>query len=207
MMKKAIITAVAVLQILICFAGCSSGENAGLYQKGLEVSKIMEEMVDSESYANIMGAPNMLEEKRSQAAQVELSEPVCTYELILPDKDELVVKSGMADISDWAKLSRPLKEQIGNRVSFQTFASIINASMGSETLAFCSLYTAIIKDESIKCSSPVTYLYVFDIDTAVAVTFGDGSATGCFLFAKDMYSTKGLDELFEPVGIEYKNIK
>ncbi len=205
-MKK-IVSAVAVLSLILCFVGCSSGKSADLYTKGLEVSTLMEEMLGNESYMNIMGAPNMVEEKVSQVSKIELSEPVDVYELSLPDASELALKSGFVDLSDWSKLSPSLKEQLENRIGFQMVANLINASQGSDTIAFCSLYTAIIRDDGILCKKPVTYLYVFDIDTAVAVTFSGYLAQGNFLFADDLYSTESLDELFKPFGIGFKSIK
>ncbi len=191
----------------LSFVGCSSGKSDDLYTKGLEVTNIMEEMVDSENYANIIGVPNMGDEKKAQVAQVDLSDPVAVYELSLPNIDELIVKLGFEDYPDWIKLTPSLKEQIENKMGFATFANMINSAQGSETIAFCSIYTAIIKDKSIACEKPVTYLYVFDIGTAVAVTFSDGAAQGNFLFADDFYSTEALDELFKLFGVGYKIIK
>lgn len=205
-MKKLCLVMAFALFTLV-FAGCESGKSEDLYAKGLEITQLMKEMVDSESYMEIMGAPNMIEDRGSEMSELELSDPVAVYEISLPDIDEFVIKSGFADLSDWNKLSPALKNQLKNRMGFATVANLINASYGSDAIAFCSLYNAIIRNDSSFGEEPVTYLYVFDTDTAVAVTFSGYSAQGIFLFAEDLYSTDGLDEIFEPFGIEYKNIK
>ena len=56
------------------------------------------------------------------AARGETIEQACAVHGT--DADELVVKSGLADISDWSKLSPELKDQLKNRVGFATVATV-----------------------------------------------------------------------------------
>ncbi|MBE6571262.1 MAG: hypothetical protein E7656_03305 [Ruminococcaceae bacterium] len=204
-MKK-ICLFLAIIMLALPFAGCSA-KNVDLYKEGLSVASIMHEMVNSEEYADMMGVPNLLEDVTERVKELDFSKPESVYKLSLPTSEELVKNMGIADTYGWDNIPDTLKTQIENRVGFSTVANMINSTMGQEYIAFCSLYSAVVKNEAISAKEPVTYLYVFNAGIGVAVTFTDGLAQGTFLFEKDLFATDELEQTFAPFGIGFAEIK
>ena len=204
-MKK-ICLSLAIIMLALPFAGCSA-KKADLYKEGISVTTVMQEMVNSEEYADMMGVPNLLEDVTEKVKELDFSKPEYVYELSIPSAEELVKNMGIADTYGWDNIPETIKTQIKNRVGFATVANMINSIQGSECVAFCSLYSAVIKDDTISVKEPVTYLYVFDASIAVAVTFTNGSAQGNFIFSKDLYATTELEYIFDPFGISFAEIK
>ena len=173
-----------------------TGEQA-LYEIGLDLISVMDEMLRSEEYAQIIGASGW----ESLAETVNTNDydtPSAVYSISLPDLTDLLRAVGVYDSELWEDLSGRLKEQIENKVSFSTIVSLINSRQGVQETAFSSVYTAIRHDKEIKVGKAVTYLYVFEEGTPIAVTFSKtGGVTGQFVFMEETGSLSEMRSVFE----------
>ena len=205
-MKK-ICFILAIFVVFTMFLPACASKTADLYDKGLEVVSVMEEMLNSREYGEIMGAPDLFKDLIVSVAETDFSYPAVVYKLSLPSTEVLIKKAGLADASLYSKLSDDLKEQIENRMNFATVASVINGTQGNEKLAFASLFSAIVNDKSIECEKPITYLYIYENGICVGVSFKNGTAQGNFVFLDDFSPETYMGDIFGSIGIEYSVIK
>lgn len=198
-MKRIVFIILSFLMILN-FAGCSDSQNKELYRVGLDLISVMDEMIGSEEYSEMIGGKSF----KSLVQTVDTGDynlPIGVYRIDLPEAQELLKLLKVSDLEDWNRLSENLKKQIENKVSFSAIISILNAKKGSEYVAFSSVYTAMDKNTKFKIEKPVVLLYVFEKGEPIAVTFSEtGSVSGQFLFLDEIKSDSEIKEFFK----EYK---
>ena len=171
-----------------------------LYTIGTDLISVMNEMIQSEDYADIIGA-NDVEALIETVDTNDYASPVAVYCVSLPDITELFEITGNDDMNQWNNLSGNLQRQIENRVSFSTIVNIINSQQGSQKITFSSLYTAFDKNENIKVDETTIYLYVFEEGTPIVITFSeDGGVSGQFVFLEDIDTLSNVRTALE----EYK---
>jgi len=89
-------TAALMLCLALLLAGCTAGEGSGvtgeqpstastLYQRGLEVAALIDEMVHSDSYFRLMTAGDSLAAEVSRLAEGQYTTPAEAYRITVPD--------------------------------------------------------------------------------------------------------------------------
>lgn len=209
-MKKIILFSLALL-FLFSVSACATSEDKEstereLYKIGLDLISVMDEMVGSAEYADIMatGSVNQL------AASVDTNDydsPVAVYRITLPKSDKFVKLAGNFDEDRWNSLSKNLQKQIENRFTFSAIANIINSSFGSTNLAFSSMYTAYEENKGINIKRTTVFLYIFEEGTPIAVTFSkSGGVNGQFVFLDGIESLSDARTVFEPLDCSVKRV-
>ena len=189
-MKKAITMWMLMLFIsamLACGAGgafCESAE-PDYVRIGLEVTGLMSEMVDSETYLSMLGSVSAFADVREQVNTHDYDRPVAVYSLRLKDPNALFKAMALKDAKSteaWNSLPPELQDQLMMRISLRSMCSGINAKMGTDAIAFSAVATAVVVKEALTGDGPENYLYIFEEGTPILVSFGYHSAAGYFLF-------------------------
>ncbi len=201
-MKKILgIIALALTVVLaFSFAGCgkdtvdSKPQTKSLYDHGLELISLMEEMATSDSYVPMYSGSNDLKEIVSVVGTGDYTEPKAVYKLIV-NKDILRILTGMQIEGD---LSDELTEYVSSR-TYSTIPTQINAKGGANVLAAASVCTAGKTFVSTEADNNAIYLYTFENGLPVMVTFTEGednavSASGCFIFY-DEFPSDSIDDM------------
>lgn len=203
MKKLAILVALAILTLSVC--GCSAAvgsDEDDLYDLGIEAVKNEKKLLASDEYAEINDVHDSLV---SVAKGVDLSDckhPNEVYKVTLADAEAFYEEMLQGSV-DWNELSDFLKEQLMEKMTLQAAMTQQNATYGVEVIAATALYTATAHGDGIKLDAPVTYLYCYDSDVSVVVTFSEsGSATTYLVFGDE-------DELVDyakDVGFELEKL-
>lgn len=115
----------------------SSGEDA-LYDHSLELAELLEEMLSSPEYFEMMGGSARLSEVINPLMRSDLSEPESAYRAVLPEDAFLsLMNAAESDIDDFPG---PLQEFIKRKIH-HSMLSILNSQAGAETLAAASILT------------------------------------------------------------------
>lgn len=115
----------------------SSGEDA-LYDHSLELAELLEEMLSSPEYFEMMGGSAQLSEVINPLMRSDLSEPESAYRAVLPEDAFLsLMNAAESDIDDFPG---PLQEFIKRKIH-HSMLSILNSQAGAETLAAASILT------------------------------------------------------------------
>ncbi len=209
-MKKWLIKTSCVL-LCFLFAGLVACNNSpNLYQKGIEITTTMGEMVNSETYVEMMGVPSNSNIDLIKAKDYDT--PICVYKISSPSFDAFVQNLNL-DKTKLDELSENLKEQIENKYSFSTIINLLNQEVfniyGTDALVLSSSFVA-NKVFDGKISSSSMYLYTFETGKAIAVVFtpfGENKfkASGHFVFTEDISSLSKAREIFEPFGCTVEN--
>lgn len=197
---------IALLFVLICLvlniSACEKSvrkdsQDVDLYHAGLDMISIMEEMIQSEEYADIIGADGV-EELLELVDTNDYDYPTAVYSISMPEIHDLIKILDFSVADQWNGLSDNLKGQIEKKITFSTIVSMINAQQGSQRIAFSSVYTATDKNENIKVDDTIIYLYVFKEGTPIAITFSkSGSVVGQFVFLEDIDTLSNARAAFE----------
>lgn len=198
--------AVVVSLVALVLVGCHAEEDTDrkkltndrqLYSMGLDVISVMDEMMQSDSYGEIMGASGV-QDTLEMVDTNDYDSPLAVYSITMPDTEELLKLAINNDMDLWQDLSEKLKEQVENRVSFSVLVSLLNGRSGSKNIAFSSLYMAFVKNEKLKLKETKIFLYVFEEGTPIVVTFSEsGTIQGQFLFLENVKTLSDVREVFE----------
>ena len=168
-----------------------------LYEHGLDIIAMMDEMIRSDFYLDTMSSSQEIEEKASELAQGNYSKPKAVYELTVPTFATLLalLDEEMAGLEE---LSPELQAQLNTR-SASAFITQLNAMEGTTALATSSVFTASKLFVSSALSENTIYLYTFEQGHSIAIVYTPGennavSATGYFLLNEDI-STESAMEL------------
>jgi len=169
---------------------------AELYDTGMELISTMDEMLKSEEYKALFVSGNGLDSVIDTVNTDDYGSPVAVYRISMPEEKKLLKTMGYSD--SWNKLSDNLKEQVKNRLSFSSIATIINGTFGgSEKLAFSSAFIASDKLDTLTLEEPTTFLYIFEKGTPIAITFNEyGAVTGQFIFIEDTDTLSKVKSIF-----------
>lgn len=173
------------LSLLPAPAAVSAEEPQGpdYYQAGMETVAMMDEMVKSKDFILMLSGSDRTDGIRETVNTGDYGSPTAVYSVRLEDARSLVEKTYRAeDLERWNNLPDVLQEQLLKRVSVQSLCNIINGRTGTDQLAFASLVTAIVRNDSLPGGEPLSYLYFFEKGTPILVTFGYHGSSGIFLF-------------------------
>ena len=187
--KKACILLLAVFILTVSVSFCESPE-PDYYRIGLNVSALMSGMADSEAYCSLFGPQEMYREVREKVNTHDYDRPVAVYSVRLTDSKSFIEEALLKDQESrntWNSLSPALQEQVLGRFGVQSLCSIVNARMGSEYIAFCSVVTAFIREQTLASDSSGCFLYIFEKGTPILVSFGYRAASGQFLFIPEEF--------------------
>lgn len=204
MNKKKII--LLTMMLLIALSGCAGPENSkkSLYEHGMDVIELMEEMVDSSSYGSLMSDATEIEQMRQTLAAGDYTAPQAVYEIEVPTLGDILAYAESETITE--SFSDPLKKMLDNR-SASSLVNLVNSRTGAAALATSSVYTAAKTFVSSETKESTVYLYTFQNGNPIAMVFTTGedstvTATGTFLMAGgfDAASVEQLQALFLEAG-------
>lgn len=209
-MKRILLYIMAVLMALSLAACGMFGNTASekdLYKAGLELISVMDEMLQSDEYAEIIGIrvnKDVIESVNTK----DYSSPTAVYSISSPEVNDLLQQFGNYKVEDWNNLSDNLKVQIENKVSFSSVISSLNGRKGADEISFAALYTATDRKDNIKPEKPISYLYIFEKGTPIAVSFTeDGYLYGQFVFLEKTDSLSDIKSLFDAYKCDISEIE
>lgn len=216
-MRKVLCLLLAAAMCL-AFTGCStkrsdSNEKAissdkKLYRYGLEVIALMQEKANSEAYRKLMFHSNEeLMELIEAFGSDDMDEPAFAYQIELPKTEKLLKKISPETAEYYNDLSPELKEDIDNRIAGMLCTQHLS-QQGATYIACGSLLASSKEFSEMHVEQPQYFLYVFESDTAIMVTFapsGFVSASMVSLFNKKPLDATVLEEL-KAVGIKLTEI-
>ncbi|MDE6169071.1 MAG: hypothetical protein K2G28_11520 [Acetatifactor sp.] len=202
----------AVMILLFALGGCAGTDGQesrgkSLRDHGMDVISVMEEMVKSSDYADLMGnSADAVEEIRADLAAGDYASPLAVYEVSCPDIQDVLALTGGSGIMDG--FSEGLRNHLNNRAA-STLINLLNTRSGYASLAAASVYTA---GKTFVCEKPqgnTLYLYTFENGYPITVTFTAGednsmTATGTFLILEDfdIQAAEQLMTLLKGFGFE-----
>ena len=206
-MKKKFIVILTVIMILSVTACGTRKEQDSIYEQGLEVVALMDEMADSQSYVQMFTGNNQISEVIQSNTNGDYSEPVKVYEVVLQNDNSLGL---LRNDETQESMSDKLKEIISKKVNASVITQL-NAHGGSENLAASTICTAEISFVNNEVKEDVIYIYVYENTAPVAVMFSQEgndivSANGTFMFGEEFrnLTEESISELFEGL---YETIK
>lgn len=213
-MKKLCALLLSLSLAVLVLSGCGSkGEKADgalLYDKGLEVISLMDEIVSNEKYLKSYTASEELFAILEKVGNTDHVSPNAVYCLGDFPKTLLYMALG----GNTSGFSEELVELTEKKV-VQAIPTQINARGGANTLAAASVATAgcTFDAAGLADKKPFLYLYVFD-DVSCMVTFAPGeddsvSASGCFILYDgfDASSKEKVEEFFGEFGAKLSVVK
>ena len=204
---------VLALSMVFLLAACSnnareSSDNKTIYEHGIELISLMEEMAESETYFALYSGSPELQEIVSVVGSGDYAEPKAVYKIKIADD----MLSGMAEVESAGGLSDTLKEYVVSRAQ-AAVVSQINAAGGANMLAAASICTAGKTFVSDELTENAIYLYTYENAVPAIVTFTTGengavSASGSFIFYEDFKTdTAGdIEQFFAEIGAEVEEI-
>ena len=206
-MKKKFIVILTVIMILSLTACGTKKEQVSIYEQGLEVVALMDEMVDSQSYVQMFTGNMQISEVIQSNTSGDYSEPLVVYEVVLKNDNFLGL---LGNDETQESMSDELKEIINKKINASVITQL-NAYGGSENLAASTICTAGISFVNNEVKEDIIYIYVYENTAPVAVMFlqeGNDivSANGTFMFGEEFINLteEGISELFEGL---YKTVR
>lgn len=203
MKKKMLCRIMGITLALVMIAGSAClAETRSLYDHGMDVVRLMAEMVGSEDYVNLFTANTEIREVVDQLSEGDYSEPQAVYVLTAPEES----LTTMAELGALETASDGLKHHLKQRM-MTSLISQINGRSGAVKLAAASVCTAgktFVHDQA----QDAIYLYVFENTAPVAVSFATGedqtvSASGMFVLyeAFPCGSAGEMEAFFEEINV------
>lgn len=194
----------ALLAAALLLGGCQAGRpDKSLYQHGLEVVALMEEMAGNPTYLSLFSGNEAVLAVLAEAAQGDFSQPKAAYRITLPPS---------ALHSEVEGLSGALRENLEARLAAAVFTQV-NAMGGAEQLAAASICTAGKVFVSDELEENAIYLYTYENAVPAAVSFSRGedgtvSASGV-LVLYDGFSAGAAPEVkafLAELGVEVEEV-
>ena len=209
-MKKKVLVVLFVILILSLTACGSKKEQLSLYEQGLEVVALMDEMADSQSYVQMFTGNTKISELIQSNTKGDYSKPQAVYEVVL-QKDNYQGLLGNEDtqIAMSDELERIMEKKVNASLTTQ-----INAYSGSENLAASTICTVGISFVNNEVKEDVIYIYVYENTAPVAITFlqeGNDivSANGTFMFGEELMNLteESILQLFEGTYVTVQKVE
>ena len=185
-------------------------EQVFLYEQGLEVVTLMDEMADSQSYVQIFTGNTQISELIQSNTNGDYSKPQAVYEVVL-QKDNYQGLLGNEETQ--AIMSDELKGIISKKVNASVITQL-NAYGGSENLAASTICTTGVSFVNSEVKEDVIYIYVYENTAPVAVIFlqeGNDivSANGTFLFGEELtnLTEESISQLFEGLYVTVQEVE
>lgn len=181
-----------------------------LYEHGMELGELLEEMLRSPEYFDLMGGSDRLSEVIIPLMRADLSEPESAYIVELsPDALPLLMSAAEADLDS---IPGGLRDFIERRM-ISSVPSIINSQQGAETLAAASILTVsgAWPDGELEAGRYLilNYPYVCPVMVSFCGENGVVSGTATMLIgsALEEDTMDGVYELFGYLGIDGMDIR
>ena len=197
-MKRNVLSLFLALLLAFSLSACNGATTATqtLYQRGMEVVSLLDEMVGNENYLRVYSASDEMLQLLRPVAEGDYTAPKAVYRLSFANDDLLSVATG--ELSSSLDLPDTLTSYLQSRVP-SVLISQLNAQSGAEVLAASTLCTGgktFLYTEEIEAC---IYLYTFESGSPVAVAFTSGedntvSATGSFIL-NDTFSPDSEDAI------------
>lgn len=162
----------------------AGAESLDYYSIGLEVTGVLNEMVQSRDYLSLfLQNEEALKLLDTMFNTGDYNAPAAVYRLKQTDPREWM-KTLMTEEQQeqFAALSPALQDQVYIRLNGMTVMSNrINAMRGTQVLALSASLQALLTKPGLEAEEPVHYLYVFRKGVPVLVSFGWHQASGTFL--------------------------
>ena len=209
-MKRKWMMIVTVLTVLGLTACGSNKEEVSLYEQGLEVVSLMEEMANSESYIQLFTGNTEINEIIQNIAEGDYSQPAAVYEVIIPeDNYQIVFESAEVQTTMSEELERTMQKKVNAALVTQ-----INALGSSMNLAASTVCTAGKSFIDQGFEQDMIYIYTYENTAPVAITFlqeedGIVSATGSFLINEELQelTEETIALLFEDMNVTVQKVE
>ena len=162
---------------------------------GAKIVSLMNDMITSESYANLYGLPSEYDATVEKLRGADYSSPSAIYRVSIPE--ESLTAAGI----DLEKFSGDLKAYLENTL-YTSFVSQINSKMGGiSSVVVSSAYTASLSFAYDGLKTPEVYLYAFENGAPFIVVYKPGDsgaivAIGSFLIV-DGFKTDSAEQIAE----------
>lgn len=182
-----------------CFLsiGCKASTQ-DLYNYGLNMATVMEQMVKNEDYVNMIGKDNDL----TKYIANDYDAPIDVYKILYPSNNELIKYD--ENYNEINNLPSDIKDYIIQRYNFTvTITEILfdNCNFNDIDISTSFYYEEKI-DETIK--DRVALLYIFETGVPIIVIFepqnGYIDATSLFMPIDSIKTLSGARAIFEPFG-------
>lgn len=174
-MKKKIF--LPLISLILCittlfFAGCGNTSYKTLYEYGLDMTTTMQELINDDAYAELMGYNSY---NYSKFKALDYNSPIKTYKIIGPSFEEFLHLDINKTILDkWSNYSTEIKEQFKIRFSTQAiFYNIIFSSIDNIEDNIISSDCLISKIFEGYIEETIAYLYIFEKGQPIMVTFAN----------------------------------
>lgn len=163
----------------------AEASSQSLYEQGLEVVSLMDEMVRSDEYVSTFTDSDDIVEKIQSIRDGEFSTPKAVYAISV-SQDRLMYRE---EIGDLEGMSEELKGVLYDRI-FESLITQMNGMGGVVSLAASSVCTVEKAFVNRDVTDNVIYLYTYENAAPVAVTFvvgedGAVSASGWFILYEE----------------------
>lgn len=203
-MKKRLIGLCCILLILMCVFLSACGNTPDLYQKGIEITTLLQKIVYSDDYRLTFDGGEIT---TAYFQAKDYDSPTRVYKLSYPNPFD-ALNSGYLNKEPFDNLDDELKEQVLNHFDFTSVLHAINVySMGDY---FTQLFSAKKTYEG-TLSEPVIYLYTFETGKPITVVFEPSgtkqfTAAGYFVLSDKFTSLSAVREVFEPYGCAVEEV-
>ena len=209
-MKKKVLVVLFVILILSLTACGSKKEQVSLYERGLEVVDLLDEMADSQSYVQMFTGNTQISEVIQSNTNGDYSKPQTVYEVVLQkDNYQGLLENEDTQIAMSDELERIMEKKVNASLITQ-----MNAYGGSENLAASTICTTDIFFVNSEIKEDVIYIYVYENTAPVAITFlqeGNDivSANGTFMFGEELINLteETILQLFEGTYVTVQKVE
>lgn len=208
------ISLVLVFSITLLLGACGNGigrkgEQKSIYEQGLDVISLMEEMAKSENYSELYSNDPELKEIISAVGEGDYSQPKKVYRIKVPES----MISVIAEMANIDSMSDSLREYVLSKAQ-ATIATQINAAGGASMIAATSICTAGKTFVNEELTENTIYLYTYESGAPAVVSFtvGEGgavSASGTFLFSEGFKTdtAEHIKQFFTEIAVEVTEIE
>ncbi len=159
--------------------------DSAIYEHGLDVVSLMEEMASSEDYIGLMVNSPEVKAILSSLADGDRTKPKAVYKISISDD----MRSAATELAGVDRLPDRLKEYLQPRM-LNSVASLINGKFGMDAIAAASICAVEKTFVSGALTEDTAYLYTYEDAAPVYITFVMGedgaiSASGQFIIDAD----------------------
>ena len=212
---KSIIALMLAAAMTLCACGADTGagqSEKSLYDHGLELAVLLDEMVGNETYMQLHTASDEITAITEPLAGQDHGTPAAVYQISATEEGNQM-RLQLAEMADLDALPEKLRNIVEQKM-YGALATQINALAGAATLAATSVCTAGKTFVNSEITGPVSYLYTYEDAVPVLVSFSTGedstvSASAAFLLYEELPSG-GLEELaafFAEIGMEVAEVE
>lgn len=208
--RCAAVLAAAVIAAGLSACGSTGGSRTadkGLYEKGLELIQLLDEMVQSEEYVGLYTDSSDIKEIVHEVSKGDYTAPKAVYAISVSEEN----LANLADLDALEEASDELRHFMMQKM-LASLVTQMNGMKGVANLAaasVCTVEETFVSEEA----ADVVYLYTYEDATPVTVTFIEGedktvSAAGTFAFF-DGFSGENIEEIqsaLSYIGVEVTEV-